>query len=289
MLGTKVKHVAFVVGTSICFLLAPGARQEPEAAAQAIGKTEPARKLRIVVFGAHCDDPECGTGGLVAMLTQSGHEVILAYGTTFRGGRKVGNEPEDTVRRRESTAACKILAATPKFFPYAHEALFADPPTVKAVRQWLSEVKPDVVLAHWPLDTHPNHHAIGSLVWQCYDHGGQIWGQPPPPAGQAAASRPAEPTWNLYFYEVNTFTDPYDLETLAFRPNLYLDIEKVRDTKNTVVDCFASQAHYNLWPVQDNMHRKRGEECGVRYAEAYFLVEAKPGCALLPVPFIERK
>jgi len=54
------------------------------------------------------------------------------------------------------------------------------------------------------------------------------------------------------------------------------------------VEVFKSQSHYNLWDVQDNMHVQRGKECGVRYAEAFFLVEAKPGCPLLPVPMLEK-
>jgi hypothetical protein len=36
------------------------------------------------------------------------------------------------------------------------------------------------------------------------------------------------------------------------------------------------------------MHRRRGAECGVAFAEAYCLVEAKEGCPLLPVSFLER-
>jgi LmbE family N-acetylglucosaminyl deacetylase len=45
----------------------------------------PNKKLKIVVFGAHPDDPESGAGGLIAMLTREGNEVICAYGTSFRG------------------------------------------------------------------------------------------------------------------------------------------------------------------------------------------------------------
>ena len=37
------------------------------------------------------------------------------------------------------------------------------------------------------------------------------------------------------------------------------------------------------------MHRRRGAECGVEFAEAYSLVEAKAGCPLLPVTFLGRK
>jgi hypothetical protein len=47
----------------------------------------PHKKLKIVVFGGHPDDPESGAGGLIATLTRHGHEVICAYGTSFRGDR----------------------------------------------------------------------------------------------------------------------------------------------------------------------------------------------------------
>ena len=37
------------------------------------------KKLRVVVVGAHPDDPESGCGGLIALLTKAGHEVIVGY------------------------------------------------------------------------------------------------------------------------------------------------------------------------------------------------------------------
>lgn len=221
------------------------------------------KKLRIVFFGAHCDDNETGAGGLMATLAKAGHEVISAYGTTYRGNRKINDEPEDIVRRRESTAACKILGATPKFFDYAHENLWADPPTLKTVSAWFEQVEPDIVVAHWPLDSHPNHHVVSSLTWLCYK----------PKGG-----------WNLYFYEVLT-----DEQSLGFRAELYLDIEPVRDIKKKAIECIKSQSDWNLWQSHEKMHCRRGAECGVEHAEAYFLVEAKPDCPLLPVQFLPKK
>jgi len=216
------------------------------------------KKLRVVVFGAHCDDPETGAGGLVAELTQAGHEVILAYAATFRGDRTINGEPEDTVRRRESTAACAILGAKPYFFPFDMGTLTADAATAKQFTDWLTEINPDIVLAHWPLDTHPNHQVVGALAWQAYRHEGG---------------------WTLYYFEVLT-----DTQSLSFRPDVYVDIGPVQEVKKKAIDCLVSQDPTELWRLHDAMHLARGKECGCERAEAYFLVEAKPGAALLPVP-----
>jgi N-acetylglucosamine malate deacetylase 1 len=222
-----------------------------------VARDEPARKLRVVVFGAHPDDPESGAGGLIATLTREGHEVVVAYGTAFRGGRQFFGRPEAEVRREEAAAACKVLGARPRFFPYAHERLSTDGPTLKEVGAWLDEVKPDVVVTHWPLDTHPNHHVVSSLVWQSYRRQGG---------------------WNLYFFEVMT-----DQQTIGFAPDLYLDIAPVREVKKRALDQHRSQEPDEIWAAHEQMHRRRGSESGVGYAEAYKLVEAKEGCPLLPV------
>jgi LmbE family N-acetylglucosaminyl deacetylase len=220
-------------------------------------------KQRVVVFGGHPDDPESGAGGLIATLTRQGHEVICAYGTTFRGDRQFFGRPEREVRTEEAIAACKVLGARPKFFPYAHEKLVADEVTLKEVKAWLATVKPDIVVAHWPLDTHPNHHAVSSLVWQCYEREGG---------------------WNLYFFEVMT-----DQQTIGFNPDLYLDIAPVRDVKKRSLEEHKSQVPEEIWTVHERMHRRRGAECGAEFAEAFTLVEAKAGRPLLPVKFLSNK
>ena len=223
----------------------------------------PAKKLRVVVFGGHPDDPESGAGGLIALLTGQGHEVICAYGACFRGDRRCFDRPEAEVRREEASAACRVLGAKAKFFPYAAESFIADEATWKNVSSWLEEVKPDIVVTHWPLDTHPNHHVVSSLVWRAYQRKGG---------------------WNLYFLEVMT-----DQQTLGFTPELFLDIEHVRDLKKRALDEHKSQLPEEIWKVHERMHRRRGAESGVEFAEAYRLVEAKEGCPLLPVKFLSRR
>jgi LmbE family N-acetylglucosaminyl deacetylase len=236
--------------------LLPG---EADAAKEQSGE----KRLKIVVFGGHPDDPESGCGGLIARLTKEGHAVFVGYATCFRGDRKLSGEPEAQVRRREATAACKVLGATPHFFDYAHENLAADESTLAAVASWLKELHPDIVVTHWPLDTHENHHVTSSLVWQTYLR---------------------EKSWTLYFFEVMT-----GRQTLHFRPDLYLDIADVRDQKKDACFAHQSQKPEGFWAVHEDMHRRRGEECGARFAEAYLLAEPLPGKPLLPVSFVSKK
>jgi LmbE family N-acetylglucosaminyl deacetylase len=221
------------------------------------------KKLRVVVFGAHPDDPESGCGGRIALLTRAGHEVVVGYATCYRDDRKIGTEPEGVVRRREATAACQVLGARPHFFDYAHEKLVADEATLAAVAAWLKDVKPDVVVTHWPLDTHPNHHVTSSLVWQCYLR---------------------DSTWGLYFFEVMT-----DRQSLNFRPDLYLDVGAVRDLKRRALDCHHSQNPDAIWEAHDAMHRRRGAEAGVKYAEAYIRADGAKKRPKLPLPFLGPK
>jgi LmbE family N-acetylglucosaminyl deacetylase len=222
-----------------------------------------AKKLRVAVVGAHPDDPESGCGGLIALLTGQGHEVVVGYLTCYRGDRKIGNEPEAVVRRREASAACQALGARPHFFDYAHEKLTADEATVAAVSAWLKTVRPDVVITHWPLDTHPNHHVTSSLVWQSYLR---------------------DAPWGLYFFEVMT-----DQQSLGFRPDLYLDIGSVRDLKRRALDCHQSQKPDAIWAVHDAMQRRRGGEAGVKFAEAFIRADSARERPKLPLPLLGRK
>jgi LmbE family N-acetylglucosaminyl deacetylase len=134
------------------------------------------------------------------------------------------------------------------------------PPWVAA---WLKKVRPDIVVTHWPFDTHPNHHVTSSLVWQCYLR---------------------ERTWNLYFFEVMT-----DQQTKGFRPELYLDIANVREIKKKACFRHESQRPEGFWGVHEEMQRRRGAECGVDYAVAYVLVERRRNARLLPVNFLSKK
>lgn len=221
------------------------------------------KKRRIVVFGGHTEDPSFGCGGLIARLTKAGHEVLIASASCNRADRKIGDEPEAEVRRREATQACKLLGATPHFLEYEQRTLIADEATLEMVSTWLKQVKPDIVVTHWPLDTNSSHHVMSSLVWQSYLH---------------------DRKWSLYFFENLT-----DYQTVAFTPDLFLDIGDVHDLKKEACYCHQSLKPERFWFDQEDVHRRRGEESRVRYAEAFVLAEPLAGRAVLPVPFLKKR
>ena len=216
--------------------------------------------LRIVVVGAHPDDPESGCGGLIAKLTGAGHEVVCAYATACARGRMCGGRPEREVREAEARAACELLRAKAMFFPYEHETFAVTPVILETFSQWLRDTAPHIVVAHWPIDTHLNHHAAGSIVWQCY------------------LQRPA---WQLYFFEVMN-----ERQTMAFMPGQYLDIGDVCELKRRAVLCHESQNPEEIWRAHERMHGQRGEECGVQSAEGYCMPCPRRGLEVLPVPML---
>lgn len=247
----KTKSQSWLLASLFIFCTAFCSAEEPE-------------KLKILVCGAHPDDPESGTGGLISLLSKEGHEVVVVYAVTYRTGRKYFDLPEKEVRQKEATSACEILGAKPVFFDYAAGEFYADQAAIQNFDTFLKEQQPHIVLTHWPVDTHPDHEAISTLVWRAYQRQGG---------------------WNLYYFEVNA-----GHQTLAFTPNTYVDIVPVRDQKYEALMRHTSQKPDTIWADHHHpMQLRRGKECGVAEAEAYHLVEAKPGAALLPVPTIPMK
>jgi len=125
--------------------------------------------MRVLVLGAHPDDPESGCGGTMARHAQAGDEVRAAYLT--RGGHGVpGHDPQDVerIRTKEAQAACQILDASALFFDFPDGRLEVSSTTTEAVQAVLTQQSPDLLLAHWPLDTHPDHQAVGVLALRAW-------------------------------------------------------------------------------------------------------------------------
>jgi len=203
--------------------------------------------MRILVLGAHPDDPESGCGGTMARHAQAGDEVWATYLT--RGGRGApGHDPQqvERIRTQEAQAACHILGVEPLFFDFPDGGLEVSSATVKAMQALLANHSLDLLLAHWPLDTHPDHQAAGVLALRSWLAAGC--------------------TFPLHFYEVLT-----GQQTLHFVPNFYVDITQTTQIKHQAVMAHASQHPERWYPHHERMERFRGVEAGLDRAEAFIV------------------
>jgi LmbE family N-acetylglucosaminyl deacetylase len=126
---------------------------------------EPAKPLRIIVFGAHPDDAELKAGGTAAKWAKLGHKVKLVSVTNGDIGHwSMDREPLAARRLKEVQAADKLLGAATEVLDIHDGEL---EPTLenrkqitRAIRNWQA----DIVISHRPWDYHPDHRYVGVLV-----------------------------------------------------------------------------------------------------------------------------
>src|SRR5689334_16030337 len=124
-----------------------------------------AARLTVICVGGHPDDPESGCGGALVRYATAGHHVIVVYLT--RGERGIpGKSLEEAARIRtaECEAACKMIGARPVFFGQIDGATEVTHAHVDAMTKLLASYTPDVVLTHWPVDTHMDHQVASMLT-----------------------------------------------------------------------------------------------------------------------------
>ncbi len=124
-------------------------------------------KLRIIVFGAHPDDPEYKAGGTTAKWARLGHHVKLVSVTNGDIGHwQSAGGPLALRRRAEAAAADKVLGVTTEVLDIHDGELFAHAleNRRRIVRRLIREWRADIVIAHRPWDYHPDHRYVGVLV-----------------------------------------------------------------------------------------------------------------------------
>jgi LmbE family N-acetylglucosaminyl deacetylase len=213
-------------------------------AADAANATKARRK--ILAFGGHPDDPETGCGGTMALLATAGHDVVAAYLTRGEAGIE-GTSHDDAARLRtaEALAACALLKIRAAFLGQIDGACEVTPQRTAEVQEFLRAEKPDIILTHWPVDTHADHRACASLVYGAWINLGQ--------------------PGDLFFYEVMS-----GVQTQNFTPTTYVDISTVAAVKRDACLAHRSQLDESWYATShDRMELFRGMESGHERAEAF--------------------
>ena len=203
-------------------------------------------KMKVVVVGAHPDDPESGCGGSIARYSDLGHEVVIVYLTAGEAGINGKSASEAAaIRTAESRKACAILKARPVFAGQIDGDTEVNSAQYKRMGQILDVEQPAILFTQWPIDSHRDHRATSLLV---YDY----WLK----SGRRA---------DLFYYEVETGT-----QTQNFKPTHYLDITQTEDRKRAACLAHASQQpEATFYPTHDRMQKFRGMEYGCHAAEGF--------------------
>jgi LmbE family N-acetylglucosaminyl deacetylase len=212
--------------------------------------TAPARALKVVCVGGHPDDPESGCGGTLAAYALAGHHVTVVYLT--RGERGIAGRSLDQAARTrtaEAEEACRILGATPRFAGQIDGATQVTPSEIERMTTLLRGEAPNVLLTHWPLDSHPDHQAASMLAmraWYALDQ-----------------------KFPVYFFEVNAGS-----QTIGFRPTTYVDITATTEVKKRALFAHRSQDGEAIYREHhEPMAIFRGREIGAAAAEAFIQLD----------------
>lgn len=194
------------------------------------------------------------------MLVAAGHEVVIMYLTNGQEGiEDKDHQDAGDIRTAECLRACEILGARALFVNQVDGNSIVSNQEMNRFQQLLWDEEPDVVLTHWPIDSHKDHQICSLLTMQA-------WQESPRP-------------FTLYFYEVCM-----GYQSFLFHPTDYVDITGTLELKKKSLAAHSSQGlideagDYTPMMVdcgQPSMEDFRGRELGVRYAEAFIRMVGK--------------
>jgi LmbE family N-acetylglucosaminyl deacetylase len=204
------------------------------------------KKMKIVVVGAHPDDPETLCGGTMALFSNSGHEVVSVYLTRGEAGIEGKSYEESAkIRTAEALASCKILNVRPEFLGQIDGNCEITSESYAPLLQLFKKEEPDIILTHWPIDSHRDHRICSDLVYDAWLN-----------LGRKSA---------LYYCEAMS-----GVQSQNFTPTNYIDITSVAELKHKACFAHVSQEIEQTYKYHHGkMEMFRGMEFGCDYAEAF--------------------
>jgi LmbE family N-acetylglucosaminyl deacetylase len=216
---------------------------------------------RVLAVVAHPDDAELLCAGTLARAKSDGAPIgicVLCQGDKGQPTPPIDNLVE--VRREELKAAAELLGC--QLFPceFLDGELFDGPEARRVLVEVYREFRPSLVLAHSPLDYHPDHRAAGSLA----------------EAGSWLASSAGHKTTPPALPTPSTLWWMDTINMSGFAPHFYIDVSDYVDLKRRMLACHRSQLQRgegsDFSPLEELMLRQsgaRGDQAGVAAAEAF--------------------
>lgn len=123
----------------------------------------PARPLRLLCLGAHCDDIELGAGGTLLRLLAAGQLSAVRW--------VVLAATDERAREAEACAAhflARAPAAEVTVHRYPDGRLAQAYEAIKADFEALKAFEPDLILTHYSHDLHQDHRLVSDLTWNTF-------------------------------------------------------------------------------------------------------------------------
>ena len=215
-------------------------------------------KLKVLVIGAHPDDPESNCGGTMVLFANAGHEVVSAYLTSGEAGiEDASYEEAAKIRNAEVMEACRILKVRPEFIGQIDGSTEINSEQYIRMFDFIKKEDPDIVFTHWPVDAHRDHRVCSLLVYDAW--------------------LLLQRKFDLYYSESMTGD-----QSMNFHPTDYVDITTVISQKHEA--CFAHKSQKPeewYFTSHGHMEKFRGMEYNCEYAEAFVRLFQKPGRSII--------
>ncbi len=216
----------------------------------------------IISIGAHPDDVEVGTGGVLIDLNKRGYKTGIIYLTVGEMG--TGGTPE--IRAEEARNAARVLGSDLiKAYDWGDCQLFDTNERRYEIARVIREYKPKILLAPYPnvghgkRQSHPDHVAAGQIVINA--------------ANFATLKKlPIEGEPHLVQRVFHYFLPP------GLTPNFVVDISKHFEQWMEALSCHKSQflnpdkSRNYLWSLE-TMARSFGQQVGCKYGQGFHNVE----------------
>ncbi|HVQ35685.1 MAG TPA: bacillithiol biosynthesis deacetylase BshB1 [Candidatus Bathyarchaeia archaeon] len=213
--------------------------------------------IDVLAFGAHPDDVELFCGGIMLRLRDLGHTTGVVDLT--RGELATHGSVEE--RAREAEAASRVLGLSFRDnlgLPDGGLVDAADADAVRPIVAALRRRRPEIVLAPWIEERHPDHVATGKLLARCVFLSGLR--RFAPEHGEPFTPR------RLLHYPMR----------LRSRPSFVVDTTAAWERKLQAIACHASQVASTTGDALaaiEATDRYHGTLIGTRFGEALVSVE----------------
>ncbi len=134
--------------------------------------------MRIMVIGAHPDDPDVHCGASAALWAARGARVVFVSLTNGDKGHHRLASPDLAARRKRETAAAARAYGIEDYLVLDHPdcELVADLETRRELTRLVRGFAPHVIFTHRTCDYHADHRATGQLVMDAtYLLGVPLW------------------------------------------------------------------------------------------------------------------